>query len=50
MKKEWVDDDNDWKRIRTVIAERWLRVPSAAFLYAVGGLEPGSTVSRKDGN
>ena len=38
LKKEWVDDDNDWKRLRQVIAERWLRVPSGTFVYSVSGL------------
>jgi hypothetical protein len=40
LKKEWVDDDNDWKRIRAVIAERWLRVPMTAIVYSVSGLTP----------
>ena len=38
LKKEWVDDDNDWKRMRAVIAERWLRVPMGAIVYSVSGL------------
>jgi hypothetical protein len=40
LKKEWVDDDNDWKRIRKVIAERWLRVPTGTNVYSVSGLTP----------
>ena len=43
LKKEWVDDDNDWKRLRQVIAERWLRVPSGTFVYSVSGLTSAPT-------
>ncbi len=35
LKKDMVDDDNDWKRLRGVIQERWLRQPKASFVYAV---------------
>ena len=35
LKKEMVDDDNEWKRLRGVIQERWLRQPKASFVYAV---------------
>jgi len=40
LKKEWVDDENDWKRIRAVITERWLRIPMGAIVYSVSGLTP----------
>jgi len=48
LKKEWVDDDNDWTRVRAVIAERWLRVPMGAVVYSVSGLTP-SPVRKRDG-
>lgn len=35
LTKEMVDDDNEWKRLRGVIQERWLRQPKASFVYAV---------------
>ena len=35
LRKELVDDDNEWKRLRGVITERWLRQPKASFVYAV---------------
>lgn len=35
MKKELVDDDGEWKRLRGVIAERWLRLPKASFVYSI---------------
>ena len=35
LKKELVDDENEWKRLRGVITERWLRQPKASFVYAV---------------
>lgn len=30
-----VDKDDEWKRLRGVIQERWLRAPSASFVYSV---------------
>jgi hypothetical protein len=38
LKKRWVDDDDEWKKLRDVIAERWLRATRASFLYSVRGL------------
>jgi hypothetical protein len=38
LKKEWVDDDNDWKKTREVIAERWLREPRGSYVYSLSGL------------
>ncbi len=35
LKKEMVDDENEWKRLRGVIQERWLRQPKASFVYAI---------------
>jgi hypothetical protein len=35
LKKEMVDDANEWSRLRAVIQERWLRQPKASFVYAV---------------
>jgi hypothetical protein len=35
LKKEMVDDENEWKRLRGIIQERWLRQPKASFVYAV---------------
>ncbi len=33
--KEYVDDDNEWKKLRAVIQERWLRAPKASFVYSI---------------
>jgi hypothetical protein len=35
LKKEMVDDANEWSRLRGIIQERWLRQPKASFVYAV---------------
>jgi len=35
LQKEMVDDENEWKRLRGMIQERWLRQPKASFVYAV---------------
>jgi hypothetical protein len=35
LKSEFVDADGEWKKLRAVIAERWLRQPKASFVYAV---------------
>ncbi len=35
MKAEYVDADDEWKKLREVIAERWLRAPKASFVYSV---------------
>lgn len=32
---EFVDKDGEWKQLRAVITERWLRAPRASFVYAV---------------
>ncbi len=56
LKKEWVDDDNDWKKTRQVIAERWRRAPKASYVFSVGGLElakppqRASNLSQTEGN
>ena len=36
MRGELVDAEGEWKRLRGVIAERWLRLPKASFVYSVG--------------
>ena len=33
--EEHVDKDNDWKKLRATIQERWLRAPKASFVYAI---------------
>ncbi|MEW5850226.1 MAG: hypothetical protein AB2A00_15665 [Myxococcota bacterium] len=35
LKKEFVDDAGQWKTLRDVITERWLRSPKASFVYSV---------------
>jgi hypothetical protein len=35
LRAELVDKDDEWKRLRGVITERWLRAPKATFVYAV---------------
>ena len=35
LRTELVDKDGEWKKLREVIAERWLRQPRASFVYAV---------------
>jgi hypothetical protein len=35
LRTEHVDRDGEWKKVREVIAERWLRQPRASFVYAV---------------
>ncbi len=35
MKAEFVDADGEWKQLREVITERWLRAPKASFVYSV---------------
>ena len=35
MKAAFVDADDDWKKLREVISERWLRAPKATFVYTV---------------
>jgi hypothetical protein len=35
MREALVDKDGEWKKLRGVIAERWLRTPKASFVYAV---------------
>jgi hypothetical protein len=38
--KPWIDDseDNEWRKLRALIAERWLREPRGAYVYSMGGL------------
>jgi hypothetical protein len=38
LKKRWVDADDEWKKRRELIAERWLRAPRATFVYAIEGV------------
>ncbi|MCP4503139.1 MAG: hypothetical protein GY822_24650 [Deltaproteobacteria bacterium] len=35
LKKLYVDDDSDFKKLRAVIAERWLRTEKASFVYSI---------------
>ena len=35
LKKEFVDDDGDWKKLRETIQERWLRQEKASFVYSI---------------
>jgi len=35
LKETFVDADDEWKKLRGVIAERWLRSPKGSFVYAV---------------
>jgi len=35
LKGELVDADGEWKKLRALIAERWLRQPKASFVYSV---------------
>lgn len=38
LKRAWVDADGDWKKVRALISERWLRAPKASYVYAIHGL------------
>jgi hypothetical protein len=38
LKKRFVDSDDEWKKLRDVIAERWLRATRASFVYSARGL------------
>jgi len=35
LKASYVDGEGEWKKVREVIAERWLRAPKASFVYSV---------------
>jgi hypothetical protein len=35
LRDEHVDKDGDWKKLRGVIEERWLRAPKASFVYSI---------------
>ena len=35
LKAEFVDGNNDFGKIKTVITERWLRAPKATFVYSL---------------
>ena len=35
LREELVDKEDDWKKLRAVIQERWLRAPKASFVYAI---------------
>jgi hypothetical protein len=35
LKERLVDADGEWKRLRGVVTERWLRQPKASFVYAI---------------
>jgi hypothetical protein len=41
LKSVWVDADDDWKKMRALISERWLRAPKASYVYAIHGLVEG---------
>ncbi|MET0789961.1 MAG: hypothetical protein ABW061_00440 [Polyangiaceae bacterium] len=38
LKAKWVDSEGDFKSLRAVVAERWLRAPKASFVYSLTGL------------
>jgi hypothetical protein len=35
LRAEFVDDAGEWKRLREILTERWLRQPKASFVYAI---------------
>jgi hypothetical protein len=35
LRQKYVDVDGEWKRLRGVITERWLRLPRATFVYSI---------------
>ena len=35
LREKHVDAEGEWKRLRGVIAERWLRLPRASFVYSI---------------
>jgi hypothetical protein len=35
LREKHVDADGEWKRLRGVIAERWLRLPRESFVYSI---------------
>lgn len=35
LREAFVDREGEWKRLRGVVAERWLRAPKGSFVYAV---------------
>src|SRR5262249_43044143 len=35
LRTEFVDADGEWKRLRDVVRDRWLRVAKTSFVYAV---------------
>ena len=35
LREEFVDRDDEWKKLRAVIQERWLRAPKATFVYSI---------------
>jgi hypothetical protein len=38
LKAVWVDADGAWKKVRSLISERWLRAPKASYVYGIQGL------------
>jgi len=38
LKAKWVDGEGDFKALRALIAERWLRAPRSSFVYSITGL------------
>ena len=38
LRKRFVDADNDWKKLRDTVTERWLRSPKATFVYSIDGV------------
>lgn len=38
LKAKWVDAEGDFKALRAIIAERWLRAPKGSYVYSIIGL------------
>jgi hypothetical protein len=38
LKARWVDSEGDFKALRAIITERWLRRPKSSFVYSITGL------------
>jgi hypothetical protein len=35
LRERYVDEEGEWKRLRGVITERWLRLPRSSFVYSI---------------
>jgi len=35
LRTEFVDADGDWKKLREILRDRWLRVPKTSFVYTI---------------